>query len=248
MERSRRAVLGGLAGASTALAGCTGLLGGDGNDGSPGGGETSGGGSPSPAPLESAAAKAPVPGNAGDRTYATMGTGGKAVTYFGNWKCPYCAEFAVGSSQVLSLSTIVSEYVQPGDVQLTYRGLAYAEGEPFLGPDAPRATRAGLSVWAREPESYWPYHEYVMANQPSEEETWATTDRLVTLAEEANVSATEGLRADIENGKYEQAVRANTQAFNDAGAQGTPNLVIGDSVYNPFEAEKTRSALDEYVG
>lgn len=244
MDRSRRAVLGSLAGASAALAGCSGLIGDDGDgDSSPGGG------SPSPAPMESAAANAPIPDNPGERTYETMGTGGKPITYFGNWKCPYCAEFAVGSSNVLSLSTIVTEYVEPGDVQLTYRSLAYGpEGDPFLGEDAPRATRAGLSVWAREPASYWPYHEYVMANQPSEEETWATTDRLVSFAEEANVQATQGLREDIENGRFEDAARASTQAFQDAGAEGTPNLVIGDGVYNPFEPEKTRSALDEYVG
>lgn len=233
MDASRRAVLGAVAGTSTALAGCTGLL---------GGGDARK--SPSGDPLDSPAANAPLPDDAADRTYAAMGTGGSEVVYFGSWKCPFCAEFAVGSDRVLSLSTIVTDYVEPGDVQLTYRCLAYTSNGPFLGPDAPRAARAGLSVWNRDPEAYWGYHEYVMANQPPESETWATTDRLVEFAQDAGVENTDGLRTDLESGKYEEAVRATTSAFSDTGASGTPSLVVDGEVYSPFEPEQTRQALD----
>lgn len=235
MNASRRAVLGAAAGAATALAGCTSTLGGGGAARK----------SPSGDPLDSPAANAPLPDDAADRTYATMGTGGAQVVYFGSWKCPFCAEFAVGSDRVFSLSTLVTDYVEPGDVQLTYRCLAYTgNGDPFLGSDAPRAARAGLSVWHRDPAAYWGYHEYVMANQPPESETWATADRLVEFAESANVTDTGAIRADIESGKYEDAVRATTSDFSEAGASGTPSLVVDGEVYSPFEPEKTRQALD----
>ncbi|WP_255197072.1 DsbA family protein [Halorarius litoreus] len=234
MHTSRRAFLGAVAGTSTALAGCTGLFGGGGARVSPSGD-----------PLESPAANAPLPDDASDRTYAAMGTGGPEVVYFGSWKCPFCAEFAVGSDRVLSLSTIVTDYVEPGNLQLTYRCLAYTtNGDPFLGQDAPRAARAGLSVWNRAPEAYWGYHEYVMANQPPESETWATTDRLVGFAESANVSDTAGVRDDLENGQFEEPVRANTSAFADAGGSGTPTLLVDGETYSPFEPDKTRQALD----
>lgn len=237
MNASRRAVLGAAAGVSTALAGCTDALGGSDARKSPTGD-----------PLESPAATAPLPDDASDRTYASMGTGGPTVTYFGSWKCPFCAEFAVGSDRVLPLSKIVTDYVEPGDLQLTYRCLGYTSGgDPFLGPDAPRAARAGLSVWSRDPEAYWGYHEYVMANQPPESEEWATVDRLVEFAKSANVSDTASVREDVESGRFEKPVRATTEAFSDAGASGTPSLVVDGEVYSPFEPEKTRDALDALV-
>jgi protein-disulfide isomerase len=234
MHTSRRAFLGAVAGTSTALAGCTGIFGGGGARVSPSGD-----------PLDSPTANAPLPDDVGDLTYAAMGSDGPEVVYFGSWKCPFCAEFAVGSDRVLSMSTIVTDYVESGDLQLTYRCLAYTgSGDPFLGPDAPRAARAGLAVWNRDPEAYWGYHEYVMANQPPESEQWATTDRLVGFAESANVSDTSAVRTDIEDGRFEDPVRANTSAFSDAGASGTPALVIDGTVYSPFDPQETRDALD----
>lgn len=238
MRRTRRGVLAaGVTLSTTALAGCTGIFGG-------------GGARPSPSgdPLESPAATAPLPDDAGDRTYAAMGTGGPTITYFGNWKCPYCAEFAVGSDRVLSLNTIVTDYVEPGDLELEYRSVAYLpDGGTFLGPDAPRAARAGLAVWNVDVAAYWGYHETVMANQPPESEEWATTDRLVEFAETAEVTSVGEVRTAIEDGSYEDAVRANTTAFDDAGASGTPALVIDGEVHSPFEPSKTREALDAVV-
>jgi protein-disulfide isomerase len=225
---TRRSLLAGLAAGGVAtLAGC---LGGD--DGG-----------------SRAVAEAPIPSAAGTRTYAEMGTTGPLVRYFGNWKCPFCAEFSTGSDRVLSLGTIVEEYVQPGDLRLQYRGLAYlSSGEPFLGPDAVRATRAGLAVWDSEPESFWPFYEEVMANQPPESEQWATTDRLVSFAEDAGVSSTQAIRTAISNRAYQSPIEQTTEDASAAGVDGTPLLVVDGSVYSPFDVESLRSALDRVAG
>ncbi|MFB6110999.1 MAG: DsbA family protein [Halobacteriaceae archaeon] len=223
---SRRQVLSGLGAAGlTALAGCLG-----------GGGD--GGGSP-------AVANAPIPANPGEYTYARTGTAGPTITYYGNWKCPFCAEFSNGSDRVLNLGTIVTEYVEPGALQLRFRALAYtSSGQPFLGPDAVRAARAGLAVWNLAPAQYWRYHERIMAEQPPESETWATTDRLVQFAETAGVEATEELRTAIESGEYQSAVRESAQRASTLGVDGTPYLVIDGSLYSPFRPSATRSALE----
>jgi protein-disulfide isomerase len=180
-----------------------------------------------------------------------MGTDGPVITYYGNWKCPFCAEFSTGSDRVFPLSDLITGYVEPGELTLEYRSVAYIDGSPFLGPDAPRAARAGLSVWNHDPESYWPYHEYVMANQPPESREWATADRLVGFAESAGVEGPEGVREDVESGAYEEPVQANTDpflaAFGDEQA-GTPAVVVDGSPYSPFEPDAFRSALDSLVG
>jgi protein-disulfide isomerase len=236
--RRRFLAVAGLAGLS-GVAGCSSLGGGSGG---PDGG--TGAGTPPPGSVSGAS----IPDDPASFDYAVAGTGeSPVVTYYGNWKCPFCADFSTGEADqpVLPMGTIVSEYVEPGALSLRYRGMAYrSNGEPFLGPDAPRATRAGLAVWTIDPERYWNYHEHVMANQPPESETWATTDRLVEFAREAGVGSVEEVRSAIESDRFEDRVAATTEASDDAGVPGTPALVVDGEVYSPFEPEKTRDALD----
>lgn len=193
-------------------------------------------------PLESAVANAPVPENSSEYRYATMGTGERSVvTYYGSWKCPYCAEFSLGF-----LNEIVTDYIKPTGLSLEFRGLAYAGGEPFLGPDAPRATRAGLAIWNLAPDLYWRYHEYVFSNQPPENEQWATTDQLITFARQAGIKRTDRLRSRIESGRYKTAVRDTAAAAQKAGIDSTPTLLIDGKTISPLnDPERTRQLLKQ---
>lgn len=194
----------------------------------------------------------PVPENP-ESTYARTGTASQTVTYIGNWKCPFCAAFATGDIDrpVLSLGQIVNDYVVSGDLTLVYRGLAYGgDGEPFLGPDVPRATRFGLAVWRAAPDAYWPYHEHVMANQPPEGERWATLDRLARFARDAGVpeDAVATARERTAAGTDSSAVERTSAFAADVGVKGTPALVIDGGNYSPFSPEGTRQALEDLAG
>lgn len=222
MTLSRRRLL--LAGGSAAAVGLSGCLGLGGDGSAP---------TATPADVDGPVANAPIPGDPGEFTYARMGSGDlPTFTYFGNWKCPFCARF---STDVLG--DLVTQYVEPGRLDMVYRGLAYADGEPFLGPDAPRATRAGLAVWAVDPDRYWPYHEYVMANQPPEAEQWATADRLVEFARIAGVSDPEAVRERLDDEPFERAVRETSARASEAGVSGTPALLVDGTVVTPFARE-----------
>lgn len=225
---SRRRVLAASAGlAATAVAGCLGVLGGSGE--APSG------------PVSTA----PLPDDPAAHDYAVMGSAdAPEITYYGNWKCPFCAQFATGF-----MGDVVTDYVEPGDVRLRFRAMAYGGGgEPFLGPDAVTAARAGLAVWNAEPESYWPFHETVFANQPPEGREWATADRLVGFAETAGVESTDAIRAAIDEGRYQSRIEATTTDAFDAGVQGTPTLVVGGSAVSPFEEGQTRDAIESLTG
>lgn len=230
---TRRGFLAATGGTAVALAGC--VDGGDEGIGTVG--------SPTPPP-DSPVTTAPIPDDPGSFDYATMGTGdGPTVTYFGNWKCPFCAEFSRGF-----LGDIVTDYVEPGTLDLRYRALSYFGDRPFLGPDAPRAARAGLAVWNVDPEAYWPYHELVMANQPPESQEWATVDRLAAYAEAAGVSDVDTVRSETEADTYESLVSDTSDAASEAGVESTPSLVIGDSTINPLGDEsRVRSLLDQFA-
>ena len=189
-----------------------------------------------------AVANAPDPDDPTSSTYARAGAADRpTVTYYGNWKCPYCADFSTGF-----LGNIVTDYVEPGDISLQFRALAYIDGEPFLGSDSPRAAQGGLGVWNVAPETYWRYHEYVFANQPPEGEEWATTNKLMSFAEEAGVTETEQLQTKIQEQAYESPIRETSQAAVDAGVSRTPTLVIDGETVNPLsDQQRTRTLIEQ---
>jgi protein-disulfide isomerase len=189
-------------------------------------------------------ANAPVPDSPSSLTYGTMGGGDRpTVTYYGNWKCPYCAQFSASF-----LGDLVTDYVESGDINLQFRALSYINGKPFLGPDAPRAARAGLAVWNVDPETYWRYHEYVFANQPPESETWATTDKLVSFADSSGVGDPDRVREQLDGQTYETAVRKTSETAAAAGVSATPALVIDGETVNPLSDEsRVRTLIDGLV-
>lgn len=190
-------------------------------------------------------ADVPLPDAPGEYTYAVIGSpeASPTVTYYGNWKCPHCARFNTGF-----FGELVSEYVRPGAIAIEYRNLTYIGGEPFLGPDAPAAARAGLAVWNDDPDSYWSFHEHVFANQPPERNAWATADRLVAFADAAGVSEPEVIRTAIRNAKYESALRETTTAAQNAGVTGTPTLVIDGQAVSALDRAVVKSRIEETIG
>lgn len=234
MTPTRRRLL--ATGSLAVLGGCSAISGGGGQSRN-----SNGNGTPTADPPQGPVANAPTPDSPGERTYATMGTGGPLVTYFGSWKCPACAEFSTGF-----LRDIVGKYVEPGEVRLRFLGLAYGpDGDPYLGPDAPRATRAGLAVWNVDPGSYWAYHEQVLANQPPENEQWATTDRLTDFAHVAGVDNVGKVRTAIEKERYGKAMQASADAAAEVGISGTPSLFVDGELVSPVdEKARTRELLD----
>lgn len=177
--------------------------------------------------------------------YETMGTGTEPTAiYFASWKCPSCATFSEGLFE-----DVVEEFVAPGDLTIVHRGLGYGpNGDPFLGDDAPRISRAGLALWDLEPESFWPYYKLVMSNQPAPDEAWGTTDTLVSLADAAGVKQLDAFREAIDDDAYEQALDGTAAAAARYQVGGTPWLVVGDRSFSPLEdTDATMSILADAI-
>jgi len=186
-------------------------------------------------------ANAPAP-SFSDADFAVMGTtDAPTVTLYGNWKCPYTREFVVSS-----LGDVVSTYVEPGALRLRFRALAYRNGDPFLGPDAPRAAWAGQAVWARDPASFWRYFATVFRNQPPERESWATAARLRTFMRAASVSGRDDVTEDVHAGRRDDRVRKTTRRARELDLADVPRLVAPDgTVVAPnIEPERTTRVLD----
>lgn len=187
--------------------------------------------------------KVPVPERSTDYEYATMSARADApvATVYGSWKCPYTREFV----RTL-LPELVDEFVASGDVALEFRSVAYDGNEPFLGEDAPRASRAGLAAWQVDPDSYWNYFEYVFANQPPEREEWAQPDVLARFASEAGVEPTDRFEDELTGSEYSDTVQEASTQFQELDADAVPRVVTEDAVTAPnLEVEATREQLQE---
>jgi protein-disulfide isomerase len=187
---------------------------------------------------------AQVPADATQHSYAIMGSSNSdaIIDYIGSWKCPVCARFSQGF-----LRTLVDDYVQPGDVQIRFRNLAYINGDYFLGRDAPAAGHAGLAVWNTAPDAYWQFHEYVFRNQPPEREQWATADRLAEFAKAAGVSATDEIKTAVETNQYEAELQETAKLASRVQASGTPTLVVDGKAISPGQRKRTRSAIEAAI-
>lgn len=162
---------------------------------------------------------------------------------YGNWKCPHTQEFVLNQ-----LPTLVDRFVEAGDLAIEHRSVAYRSGEPFLGPDAPRAARAGRAVWDLDPQSYWSYLAYVFANQPQERHEWAQPALLLEFAEASGVSATAELRRRLRTGAYAGPVRATAAAAARRGVTSVPRIVVDGTVTAPtVDPEATLAQLDSAV-
>ncbi|CQR52932.1 MULTISPECIES: DsbA family protein [Haloferax] len=179
-----------------------------------------------------------------DNRYPTVGTADTTVTVYGNWKCPYTQEFVQQQ-----FGTLIEDYVATGDLSVEFRNVAYMDGEPYLGPDAPRASEAGLAVWNIDPESFWTYFAYVFANQPQERYDWATTDNLVRIAEEADVNGIDQIQRAIRSRAYAQSVQLSADSAAELDITTVPRVVSDDEVTAPtVDFEATREQLERAAG
>lgn len=178
--------------------------------------------------------------------YARMGqpNAETTATIFGSWKCPYTQDFVLNQ-----LPQIVDDFVRSGDLQLEYRAVAYLNGEPFLGADAPRSSRAGLAVWDVDRESYWSYFAYVFANQPQERYEWGQPSLLRRLAEESGVDQPGQIESVANSDAFSNTVRATTGVADDAGISTVPRVMTDDRITAPtVDFEETLSQLERATG
>lgn len=195
-------------------------------------------------PPQDAYLDVPIPNNPGRHAYAMMGSGnGPTATLFGNWKCPYTQDFVLKH-----LPKIIEEYVRPGDLSIRFRALSYVGGSPFLGSDAPRAARAGLGVWHRDPDAFWKYFGTAFLNQPPEQYEWATTKQLAQLATASDVDGASRIANAAADGANEERVKATTRAARRTGVSTVPRVVVNGEVTAPtVEYKETKQALDAAV-
>ncbi|HEX6128957.1 MAG TPA: thioredoxin domain-containing protein [Candidatus Limnocylindria bacterium] len=156
------------------------------------------------------------------------------VEIWADYQCPYCALF---SQQVEP--QLIAQYVETGQVRLVFRDLA------FLGDESRWAAVAARL--AAEQDAFWPYHDYLFANQLGENVGSFSVERLQQIATMVGLDRSAfdaGLQLDAAREAFAD-IRADFEA--DAarlGIRSTPTVVVDGTRLEANDLATIRAAID----
>ncbi len=201
-------------------------------------GQASGTGSTgTPAPAASGAANvvtapgSPLPDGI-VRDGRTLGPSTAKVTLdiWEDFQCPACANFTNQIEPVL-----ISRYVVPGQLKITYHDFA------FIGQESQDASSAARC--AGQQGKFWEFHDYLFANQNGENQGWFTRARFVAIADKIGLDQA-AFQACYDGGSQRQAVTAETQSGSAAGVSSTPTLILDGRTL----ALSSYTSWDDFLG
>lgn len=156
------------------------------------------------------------------------------VEIWADYQCPYCALF---SQQVEP--QLIAQYVETGQVRLVFRDLA------FLGDESRWAAVAARL--AEDQDEFWPYHDYLFANQLGENVGSFSVERLQQIATMVGLDRSAfdaGLQLDAAREAFTD-IRADFEA--DAarlGIRSTPTVVVDGTRLEANDLATVRAAID----
>jgi protein-disulfide isomerase len=138
-----------------------------------------------------------------------------------DFQCPGCDAFANGTEV-----DIVNKYVTTGQVRLVY------EDVWFIGANANTQSldSAAAARCAGEQGKFWPYHDYLFANQGGENTGWVTRELLDGIAGKVGLDMG-AFKACYEAGEAHQQVKDNTALAQKVPVGGTPTIVLNGTPY-----------------
>ncbi len=160
-----------------------------------------------------------------------------AIEVWEDFQCPYCRLFAQQVKPYL-----VETYVVPGKASLTFRNLA------FLGDESHWAAVA--ADLAAEQDLFWPFHDYLFANQLGENVGSYGLERLLAIGEAVGLDMERFRAGLVLDAARERFARIDAESQEDAAALGissTPSIVL-DGARLEFESfDEAFAAIDAAV-
>lgn len=129
--------------------------------------------------------KAGQASNGVSATYAAViGKDSAPVTLdiFQDFMCPVCGEFEKANGSE------VSKLVDAGTVRLRIHPMNFLDDSSLDSKYSTRAANAFVTVWKAEPDKALAFNSLLYLNQPAENTTGLTDEKIASLAKEAGVS------------------------------------------------------------
>lgn len=157
----------------------------------------------------------------------------KLVEY-GDYQCPFCAQFNENG-----MPSLLADYIATGQVQMTFVPFS------FLGDESIRAAEA--AACAADQGLFWEMHEGIYGNHAGENEGAYSRDRLRIIAGNA------GLDLDAFDKCMDEGKKSLVQEFNQqtqqAGVTSTPTFSInGGENFSYGNWGNLKARIDEALG
>jgi protein-disulfide isomerase len=162
------------------------------------------------------------------------------IDVYEDFQCPNCL--------ILTLDIepeVISNYVATGKAKLVYHDLlvidALAGGHESL--DAANAARC-----AADQGMFWPYHDWLFANQYSEASGAFTKDRLKTIGQRLGIKDLNKFNTCVDSGSHNSEIQTE-QTQMPSGLNRTPSIVVdGGTPLVSYDYGTISSALDSALG
>jgi len=165
------------------------------------------------------APKSPTPVELADGRSIGKADAPVTLDVWSDYQCPSCGQFA----EIVE-PALIRDYVTPGKLRIVDHDAAFQGAKSKSGFD--ESVEAGAAArCAADQSRYWPFHDWLFANQSGENKGAFSDARLRAMATSAGleVAAWDACRA---TGQQQTAVRAETQQGVANGVNATPTLYI----------------------
>lgn len=144
------------------------------------------------------------------------------VDVWSDFQCPACDAFAKST-----LIDLTNKYVPTGQVRFVDHTIWFI-GQKDGNEESLNAGAA--AECAGDQNQYWPYHDYLFANQGKENGGWVTRGLLDGIAARLNLD-TAKFSACYDSGAQQATVKDNTALAAKVPVKGTPTIQINGKAY-----------------
>lgn len=143
------------------------------------------------------------------------------VEVWSDFQCPACDAFAKST-----FIDLVKKYEPTGDVRFVDRAIWFIGA----GQNEDSLNAGAAAECAGEQNQYWPYHDYLFANQGAENSGWPTRTLLDTIATKVGLDTTKFAEC-YDGGGGQATIKDNTALAAKVPVTGTPTIVINGVPY-----------------
>lgn len=159
------------------------------------------------------------------------------IVEFGDFKCPSCK---VWGERIYP--QLAADYIETGKVKFSFVNVLFHGEESVLG------SLAAESVYERNPDSYWKFHQALFDAQPVENHDglWITQEKILEIASRFPEIDQALLKEDMEQEATMESVKIDDELVRETGVSMTPSIVInGRMMEDPFDYKAIQSAIEQ---
>ncbi|GLY01274.1 MULTISPECIES: thioredoxin domain-containing protein [Actinoplanes] len=181
-----------------------------------------------------------TPASAVDESTAfAVGTGPVTVDIYEDFMCPICNNFEQSSGETLT------RLAADGTITLRYHPVSILDRASNGTRYSTRSAAAAAA--AAEEGKFTEFHDVLFANQPEENSSGLSDEKLVELGKSVGLTS-ETFATAVDEGTYETWVTQATETFSKRDYNGTPTIVVdGERLTGPEDSVPTTELLTQTI-